>query len=318
MSAFSGFHFGMPWAAAAAPLVLIAFWRFGREARVRSFLFSSIGPLESVARPFYATVAWRRTLVRAVILALLLLALAQPQVDWGAKPETAEAIDVLLLVDASRSMDTKDFEGRNGTITRLEALRAVVAEFVKARPQDRLGVVAFAERPFLVCPLTLDHSWMLESLGGIETSLGTAIGSSIDAGVALLRAGGNPSQVLILITDGINTSGSDPLKAAELAANAGVRLYTVEAVSFEGLRTSGFDEHPLYLMAKRTGGRFFQAGNADSLGEIYREIDQIERQEIRRPSARRAEPLYPWIVGVVCVLLGLEMLLSSTRWLRIP
>lgn len=312
------FYFGAPWILLALPLTLAVLWFLGRPGRVRGLSVSSISLFRSVGSPLRARSGWKRDALRWGSVLLLVMALAQPRMERGIEPETAKAIDVILLVDASRSMDTEDFEVAGKKVSRLTALRRVVADFVRSRPQDRIGVIGFAEKPFLLCPLTLDHSWMLESLDNIETSLGTAIGSSVDAGVDLLRAGGNESRVLILITDGLNTSGTDPVEAAKRAAAAGVRLYTIAAVSYEEVQTSHFEDNPLYVMAKSTGGEFFQAGNTQSLQTIYAEVDRLERQRLRQLHGRPFTAVFGSLAALAGLLLAAETALGATRWLRIP
>jgi len=312
------FQFGLPWLLAFLPLTLGVLWWLGRAGRVPGLLISSIALVSSVSRPVRTRRGWHRHWLRWGAVLLLVTALAQPRIERGAAPEQAMAIDIILLVDASRSMDTKDYVAGKEKISRLDALRQVVGNFVKARPQDRIGVIAFAEKPYLLCPLTLDHSWMMDSLRNIQTALGTAMGSSIEAGVELLRAGGNESRVLILITDGLNTSGSDPLKAAQAAAKAGVRLHTIAAVSYDDVRTDNFQKNPLFIMANSTGGRFFQAGNTQSLETIYGEIDQLERQQLQQLRSRNYTPLYSLFAAAAGLLLCAETMLAATRWLRVP
>jgi Ca-activated chloride channel family protein len=317
-SVWRTFYFGAPWVLLLLPLTAAVLWWLGRRGRVVGLPVSSVSLMRAVSHPVRARGGFKSNSLRWSAVALLVLALAQPRIEQGTQPETARAIDILLLVDSSRSMDTLDFEAAGKKISRLQALRAVVTDFIKERPQDRIGVIGFAEKPFLLCPLTLDHSWMLESLANVETSLGTAMGSAIEAGVDLLRAGGNRSRVLILITDGLNTSGSDPVQAAKLAAAAGVRLYTIAAVSYDEVQTDHFENSPLYVMAKSTGGAFFQAGNSQSLQSIYGEIDRLERQQLKQLYSHPFTPLFGMLVVLAGLLLAAEVALHSSRWLRVP
>jgi Ca-activated chloride channel homolog len=312
------FQFGSPWVLIALPLVALALWWLGRQRATPGMLISSIALVRTISRPVRARTGWMRDALRAVAVALLVLALAEPRTERAAAPEDSRAIDIMLLVDASRSMETEDFETRDGKVSRIKALRDVVDGFVKSRPQDRIGVIGFAEKPFLLCPLTLDHGWMMDALLNMETSLGTAIGSSIEAGVDLLRAGGNESRVMILITDGLNTSGTDPMQAAKIAQMAGIRLHTIAAVSYDAVITDNFEAHPLYQLSKLTGGRFFQAGNAQSLQLVYDEIDQLERQRLRQMRSRHFAPLVAPIAALAGLIVSLELALRATRWLRIP
>jgi Ca-activated chloride channel homolog len=312
------FHFAFPWLLAAWPLLWLAARRRGRTRPAPAIPFSSVELLRGIGRPVAARVGRPTAWVRLALLTLCLVALARPRLERIARPDRGEGIDIMLLVDASRSMDTRDFDAGTQKISRLEALRRVLGGFVAARPNDRLGIIAFAEKPYLVSPLTLDHSWLLESLGELETALGTAIGSSIEAGVDLLRAAAGRSRVLVLVTDGLNTSGADPLAAARLAAAEGVRIYTIETVSYEGMHTTDMDSHPLAIIARTTGGQFFQAPDTSSLGTVYRTIDELEKRQLEQRRLREYEELFAWPLGLGLALLLAEIIWASSRGVRLP
>jgi Ca-activated chloride channel family protein len=215
-------------------------------------------------------------------------------------------------------MDSKDFDMGQGKVSRLTALRHVMGEFIKDRPKDRVGIIGFAEKPFLISPLTVDHSWMMEALAGVKTSLGTAIGSGLEASVDLLAKSPEGTRVAIVVTDGLNTSGADPLEAAALARRFGVRLYTVGVVAYNEMQTKNLDEITLYQMARMTGGQFFQAANADALQSIYTQIDQLEKTELKQPKLHEYRELFAWFAGAAFAFLTLDLILNFAWRMRLP
>lgn len=312
------FEFGQPlWLLLL--LGLIPLWRAPcAPGRAPAVTVSSLRLFRGLVQPVAAQWERRAQWLRLLAVVLIVCALARPRVARGVDEERTDGIDLLLVLDASRSMDTKDFEFEGHKATRREALLHVMDEFVRARPRDRIGVVGFAERPFLVSPLTLDHSWMLEAVSEIQLSLGTAIGSGVEAAVDLLRKAESGDKVAILVTDGLNTSGTKPLDAAQTARRFGVRLYTIGVVSYGGMATTEVDSLTLAQMARVTGGQFFQAADGASLQAIYRQIDQLERRPFRQPHLRAWRELFPWCVAVAGALVLIEVWVGHTRRLRLP
>jgi Ca-activated chloride channel family protein len=230
-------------------------------------------------------------------------------------------------------MKTEDFKPKN----RLEAAKEVVAEFIATRPHDRLGMVVFAARAITKCPLTLDHDILLTLLddvhiGSIED--GTAIGTALATSVNRLKDSQAESRIIILLTDGVNNRGEiDPLTAAELAKTFGIKTYTVGAGT-EGYAPYPFedpmygtvyrdilveiDEETLEKIADVTGGQYFRATDAESLAEVYKEIDAMEKTEIEQKQYVRYTELAPYFMAVALGLLILETGLSRTRLQRFP
>lgn len=300
-------------------LLLWPLWRWLREpAPAVTIKFSAVRLLEGFSRPAPARPAraWRGW--RIVALVLVICALARPRVERGADEDKTEGIDILLVLDASRSMDSKDFDDGGRKVSRRDALQKVIGEFIKERPRDRIGVIGFAEKPFLISPLTVDHSWMMEALSEVKTSLGTAIGSGIDAGVDLLRRSEGANRVVIVVTDGLNTSGTDPLESARAARRFGIRLYTIGVVSYAEMQTGGLDKVMLSQMARLTGGQFFQAADGSALSAIYRQIDQLERHEFKQAKLRVYRELFPWFTGAALGVIALQAAWRTGRRLRLP
>lgn len=312
------FGFGQPlWLLLA--LGLIPLWRRRqRPAPAAAVTYSSLDLVRAVSREVPVRRSRWAARLRVVAVALIVLALARPRVETSADEDKSKGIDVMLVLDASRSMDSKDFAFGDRKVSRREALERVIQEFIGARPRDRIGVVGFAEKAFLVCPLTLDHSWMMDALHEVRTSLGTAIGSGIDAAVDLLRRTDSADKVIIVVTDGLNTSGSDPLESARLARRHGIRLYTIGVVAYAEMKTAEVDALLLSQMARMTGGQFYQAADGAALGAIYRQIDDLERNEFKQARLHAYRELFVWPAALALALLALEMAAAHGRRMRLP
>jgi Ca-activated chloride channel family protein len=312
------FEFGQPLWLLALPLLLILAWRFSRPGPAPAVTYSSLDLLREVQKQTKAKRSSLLRLVRVLAVGLIIVALAQPRVEKGRDDDKAEGIDIILVLDASRSMDSADFEYNGEKISRRAALEKVIGEFIKDRPRDRIGIIGFAEKPFLISPLTLDHSWMMEALLEMQTSLGTAIGSGVESAVDLMRKSDSPNKVIIAVTDGLNTSGVDPLESARTVRRFGVRLYTIGVVSYAEMRTQDLDGVTLSQMARMTGGQFFQAADVASLQSIYQQIDELERREFKQSRLRSFTELFHWFAAAGLALLLLELLFSQGRRMRLP
>ena len=250
--------------------------------------------------------------LRTVALGLIVLVLARPQSSSSIENMTREGIDIVMAMDASASMLSKDFRPN-----RLEAAKAVASEFVEDRPFDRVGVVVYEGESFTQVPLTTDHRVVQDGLNALETGRvegGTAIGMGLATAVNRLRKSDAKSKVVILITDGENNSGQiEPQDAAQLARLESIRVYTVgvgtigRAKSPVRQRPDGsyiydwvevnIDEPTLKSIAQETGGRYFRATSGDKLKEIYTEIDALEktRFNVFRYNKKTEEfPLVGW------------------------
>lgn len=316
--AWRAVQFGEPYWLWLLPLLVpLLRWRT-RSGLAPAVTYSSIELLLQASRPNRARRGYWPVVLRTLAVALIILALAQPRVEKDTHEEKTQGIDLILVLDASRSMDSQDFDFAGKKVSRRAALEQVIGEFIAARPRDRIGLLGFAEKPFLISPLTLDHSWMMEALQEVRTSLGTAIGSAAEAAVDLLRQTDSANKVAIVVTDGLNTSGVDPLQSARTARHFGVRLYTIGVVSYAEMRTRGIDKTMLSQMARMTGGQFFQAADGASLQAIYREIDRLERRELKQARLRAYRQLFPWFAAAACMLLLLELLIAQGRRMKLP
>jgi len=235
--------------------------------------------------------------LRLLAMAAITVALARPRtVDVSSKTKTNKGIDIVMAIDISASMLAKDLKPN-----RLDALKKVAAEFIKGRSSDRIGLVLYAGESYTKTPITSDKSIVLGSLGEVEydsrVSGGTAIGMGLATSVNRLKDSKAKSKVIILLTDGVNNSGTiDPKIASELALNFGIKVYTIglgtngTAMSPVALRPNGrfvfdrvkveIDEKLLKEIAKATGGKYFRATNNKKLQEIYAEINKLEKTEV--------------------------------------
>ena len=265
--------------------------------------------------------------LRLAALALALVAMARPQRPDASAAREAEGIDIVLVLDASSSMEAPDFFP-----TRYEAAKEVAAEFVRGRKDDRIGLVVFAGEAFTAAPLTLDHDFVLRMLrpsraevtaGAMEG--GTAIGTAVATAAARLRGDDERGRVVVLLTDGENNAGAvDPQTAAEAAAALGVRVYSigVGATSAFGPlgagARDGLDEATLQAVARTTGARYFRATDTDALRAIYDEISRLETTRVETPVDRPVDERYGLFLWPALALLALDVLLATTRLRRVP
>ena len=254
--------------------------------------------------------------------ALLCLAAARPQQlgDIVQPPQTGR--DMMLALDLSGSMETPDMNYGGDIVQRVVAAKAVLADFLERRAGDRVGLVVFGDHAFVLTPLTRDLDTVREQLADSVVGLpgrGTALGDAIALATRRLRALPSKQRVLVLLTDGVNDGGViDPMRAAALARDSGVRIHTIafgggDSLSLMGFTMSmpgnadGVDEKTLQDVAKMTGGRAFVARDVDSLIGIYREIERIEPIKFAGQRLRPRLERYPWplTAAFVCVLLML-------------
>jgi Ca-activated chloride channel family protein len=269
--------------------------------------------------------------------ALMIVGLARPQRQDSRVEVTANGIDIVLGLDVSGSMQALDFKVEGRRINRIAIVKAVVSKFIEERPNDRIGLVAFAGAPYLVSPLTLDHDWLLQNLervdiGGVDD--GTAIGSAIASAVNHLRETRAKSKVVILLTDGVNNTGKiAPIAAAEAAKALGVKVYTI-GVGVRGeapipvkdeagnthviMARVDVDEKTLQTVADLTGGRFYRATDTDSLRKIYDEINTYEKSAQTVQKFEHVEELYSWVLMPALGLLAFSLALQLTLFRRLP
>ena len=304
------------------PLCLPVVLAMGRAGGLPAITLGSTAVAEKVGRPGRGRFGWIRGILRFLALASLLVALARPQLGETTTSVQASGVDLMLAIDVSGSMEARDMDDRS----RLEVVEEVVADFVEARPNDRIGLVAFAGAPYLVSPLTLDHDWLQLNLDRLDTSLvdepGTAVGSALASATSRLTREEAESRVVVLLTDGASNAGSiSPELAAKAAATQDVTVHTI-GVGRTGRATIPgpdgrpvvadvqVDEATLQAIADTTGGQFWRATDADALASIYDRIDQLEKTTRELQRFEHWDERFAWPALGGLGLLGLELLLT--------
>ena len=321
----TGFTIAWPWLLLLAPVPWL----------LRLLIPASpSGDLQALRVPWFSAVTggkagWMRrpllALVAALVWLLLVMAASRPQ--WVGEVESLPVTgrDLLLAVDISGSMDTQDMILNKSAVNRLKVVKKVAGEFIQRRHGDRVGLILFGSRAYLQTPLTFDTETTATLLDESEIGLAgreTAIGDAIGLAVKRLRDDAAADRVLVLLTDGANTSGEvQPLQAAGFAARDGLTVYTVGVGAdemmvqdFFGSRvvnpSADLDEDTLRAIAEQTGGRYFRARDAKSLEKIYEILDELEPVESDVETIRPVDELFYWPLGLSYVLALLAALFS--------
>ena len=315
----TSFGFGQPWWLMLLPLLGYWFWRYGGPAGTAAILHSTTAPLMRLGVRRTGGPGRILRSVRLLAMGLLVLAMARPRIPQGEMHDPTKGIDIMLTCDVSGSMDTRDFSLGAEKITRREALTRAISEFVDARTSDRIGMIGFAKHTYLLSPLTVDGNWIKEVLKLVELKNdGTAIGDGMIAGVNKLQESADRSKVMIVVTDGMNNSGVNPLDAADYAREKGVRVYTLEIMNLRGIKTASALKSPLSHVAQKTGGQYFQAADTGALTQIYRQIDRMEKHEIDASHHQLYHELALWLVLPGLGLILFEWIAAQTFWMRLP
>ena len=319
------------------PLVLLLLllvpalvWLRHAWRRQAPLTFSDGAALARLPRSPWLALRWLPPALYATGLVCVILAAARPQTGMSESRVETEGVDI-VVVDTSTSMRAEDFSTATKRMDRLDAAKSVLAQFIQARPNDRLGLVAFAAMPYTIAPLTTDHAWLMLQMDRLQTGMledATAIGDAIASGVNRLRDSKAKSKIVILLTDGIHNAGRlTPPDAAQAAAALGIKVYTVGAGSDQP-RASGIfgfvqggqeiDEATLKKIAEITKAKYFRATDLKSLEETYQAIDEMEKTKIELDQYTRYEEKFaPFLVlGLLC--LAFETLLGFTRLGRLP
>ena len=320
-------HFELPWVLALAPLPWLLRYLLpsaaaatGASLRVPELRdFDVLAAGGGLAHPTSA-----RLLLASLIWLLLLASAARPVWLGEAVELPISGRDLMIALDLSESMHEGDFVLNNQPVNRLTACKAVASEFISRRIGDRIGLILFADKVYLQAPLTFDHKTVQQFLDEAAIGLAgrlTAIGDALGIAVKRLREQKIQHKVLILMTDGMNTAGSiAPLRAADLAHDAGLTVYTIGLGAEETMQrgffgsmrvtpSSDLDEDTLRAIAKKTGGRYFRVRDVEEFEKVYREIDKLEPVEHDGAHYRPTTALFYWplsaALGLYLVLIGL-------------
>jgi Ca-activated chloride channel homolog len=307
-------------------LVLPAWWLWRRRRRPEAIVFSRASVLargprtgQSAARAIFV--------LRNVAIALLVIAVARPRSPASAQTVTTEGIDMVIAFDISSSMLAEDFRPHN----RLAVAKQMTKEFIRSRSGDRIGLVAFAGEALTQVPLTTEYQILLQAVDNMQPGQvedGTAIGTGIATAANRLRDAPGRSRVIVLVTDGVNNRGMDPMVAARAASVYGIRIHGI------GVGTEGFapvpvargptglryemqpvqiDERLLVRIAQMTGGRYFRARDPGALSRIYEAIDQLETTRVETRTYVQFLELFRWPLALGLLALVAELAIVARR-----
>lgn len=313
------------------PLLAMLKGRSGHEGAVR---FSSLHILNRLGSRARGRAGGFRLVTLFLAISFAVLALSRPQMVNRTEVVTDSGIELILAIDVSRSMQAEDFRIDRRRANRLQAAKNVTRDFIRGRETDRIGIVAFAGRPYLASPLTLSKDWLLGpyGIGRVRIGLvedGTAIGSAIAAAAKRLDRRESKSKVIVLLTDGKNNSGKlNPIEAAKLAKTLGIKVYTIAVGTYGNhlIQTprgptrlnQEYDEDTLKTIASIADGRFFRAQDTNSLEKIFDEIDQMEKTEVKSRVTVEADEWFVW-PAMGALFFGLVSLVGrETIWRRYP
>ena len=330
--------FAHPYVLLLLLLLPVLAWLKGKVGFQPAFLYSSVQLVRGITGITRSRAGSILLKLRWLALALFILALARPQLGEGETKITASGIDIVLAIDLSGSMGSEDFQLRGQRVNRLMIAKDVLQQFIGKRPNDRIGLIAFATDAYIAAPLTLDHDFLLQNLDRLEIAAPgkdlTAIGSALAAALNRLRELKSKSKIVILMTDGQNNAGKvPPLTAAEAAETLQVKVYTI-GVGTRGMApipyTDPFgrkryaqqpvdiDEATLQQISNRTSGKYYRADKTETLRSIYDEIDRLEKTEVQVRKYQRYREIFPFVALPGLAALLLEVILNHTVWRKLP
>lgn len=313
-----------PWMLLLLPLPLLVWWivpaHRETSASVRFPFFKQVTGAAGLTPSEGAVVpkrTWPQAIAESLAWALFILALARPQFIEPPIVKTEPQRDLMLALDLSQSMDTKDFKAPDGAMeARVDAVRTVVGDFVTKRSGDRIGLIAFGDAPYPLVPFTMDHPTVqamiaetLPGMAGPRTALGDAIGLAIK----MFDKTTVPEKVLIVLTDGNDTASKmPPAKAAEIAKNKGVIVHTVGMGDPTATGENKLDIETLQKVAAATGGRYFFGADQTQLAAIYEELDRITPETQKSMAWRPRIELFHWPLALGIALLAAYYVIAGS------
>jgi len=338
--------FAQPWFLLLLLAIPLLAWFRGKSGPAAALTFSSTTALRAIGKSSAARAGKFLRALMLLSLAFFAIAMARPQLGKSLTQVEASGIDIMLALDVSASMLTKDFKVGGESATRIDAIREVTRRFIEGRPNDRIGIIAFAGRPYVVSPMTLDHDWLLKNLERVKIGLvedGTAIGSGMAAAANRLNDRRSKSHVIVLLTDGENNTGKiPPNTAAEAVKALKIHFYAIGA-GINGIAPTPvfnaqtgtpitdmfgnilyqnqqvhFNETGLKEVAKIADGQFYRATDTQSLEQIFKDIDKFEKTTVSVKKYQQYRDLFPACIGAGLSLLVAQLLLSQTIWKKLP
>jgi Ca-activated chloride channel family protein len=335
---FDDFSFAQPWWLLLLAALPVLAWLQGGRGPMPAVRFSSVEAMRFGAQKRNAGWGGFARVLLHVALALLVIALARPRLGKTHDTIESSGVDIMLALDVSGSMVAEDFTLGGEPASRLDAVKDVTKRFIEARPNDRLGIIVFAGRPYLMSPATLDHTWLLQNLermqNGILADTGTSIGTALASASNRLRDKVSKSKIIVLLTDGAeNVTTVKPEIAAEAAKALGIKIYTIGVGTNGPVRvpvTTLFgqkqyrmqqfptDEPGLQKIAQIGGGQFFRAADSETLNNVFKQIDQLEKTEVKLKRKVEWRELFEWFIAAGSLLLAVRAALAQTIWRTVP
>jgi Ca-activated chloride channel family protein len=334
----SPIQFAHPWVLSLLLLLPLLAWLRGHWGKAAAIEYSGLSLFGALARNRKVRPGGWLSALRYLALFCCLIALARPQKVNSSTQVQDSGIDMMLAIDLSPSMEALDYHKPDGEeISRVQLVRETVGDFIQDRPNDRIGMVAFAGEAYLMSPLTLDHAWLLQNVDRLQVGLAgdaTAIGSALATCANRLRDSKAKSRIIVLLTDGANNAGKiTPIAAAEAAAALGIKIYTIGAGSADVAKFPihdawgrvtyttipvDIDNDALQKIADIGGGKFFRAADYDTLKHVYKEINRLETSQVSVKHFQHVKEYFTWALYPGLLFLGLEIVLAHTRWRRVP
>jgi Ca-activated chloride channel family protein len=341
-------EFQYPWVLGLLALLPVYAFLQGRVGKVSALRFSSADIARAAGSAARAAAGRLLMFLRLFAVGLCIVAMAGPRFAHDRTETQASGVDIMLALDLSWSMMALDMGGKDERVSRFDIASTVLEDFIRRRPSDRMGLIVFSGTPYLASPLTLNHDWLIENLHrlhvGLIRDLGTAIGDATVASAKRLKnIKDSKSRIIILLTDGDNNKGEiDPVPSAQLAAALGEKVYTIGIGIEEPCQLPRFDPSTgklqldangqviwaltlqpanydvLDKMASLSQAKFYRATNRRELQSIYNDIDRLEKTEVKLRRFTTYRPLFQWPLLAAFGLLALELLLSNTRFRRVP
>jgi Ca-activated chloride channel family protein len=328
--------FGSPWFFTLLLLIPFLIW-YEKNKKIKATIkYPSIRLLKLTNKKKLISSSLIIKTLRVLSLILLVVSLARPQIAKSNTEILSEGVNIVLGIDTSGSMEAIDMEINKDRVTRLEVVKKVVRDFVSKRTGDPTGLVVFGSEAFTQCPLTLDTNMLTDFVSSMEIGMAgreTAIGNALALSITRLKNLEAKSKIVILLTDGSNTAGKiPPDKATEIAQSLGIKVYTI------GIGTTGkipfiqdtvwgpqvvygkadLDEQALKMIAEKTKGKYYRAKNEKELASIYNDIDKLEKSEVKIKNYMQYKEIFYYFLIPALILLLVEIVLSNTRFMKIP
>lgn len=326
------------WVLFFSPLLIFSLYKAKKSKKDLGFKFSSGELVKNLKPSLKIRLCNALAYLKYLAFLLILLAIARPQSPVKGSKINIEGVDIVLTIDCSSSMLSEDFKIKEKRVNRIEVVKKVVYDFIEARESDRIALVVFGGRPYTVSPLTLDHNWLLKNLDRVQVGMledNTAIGLAISSSLSRLKKSNAKTKIIILLTDGRNNAGEvSPDAATELAMATGVKIYTIGAgtegavpcpvtdesgniIGYRSIRMD-IDESMLKRIAQKTNAKYYRATDFDSLKNIYREIDKLEKSPIVGKQHSQYNELFTIFLAAALFILISEFILTNTIFRRIP